>query len=146
MDAVEEQSSQLREWLEQASRAHLADEPFWQRVPRGLSVSRLMDQVPLLQDELLHTLVRQAGHADERSRSRFVVSASCAASSGARLCGSEKAESAAGEDNDMWTLDLTRQVHVQRVGDRLTAISVGGAAGGDISDGAPSRSNGRAGE
>lgn len=129
VDAVEEQSSQLREWLEQASRAHLADEPFWQRVPRGLSVSRLMDQVPLLQDELLHTLVRQAGHADE--------SAAAAASSSAppaprppalAFAALRKLRAQLREDNDMWTLDLTRQVHVQRVGDRLTAISVGGAA------------------
>ena len=50
--ALEQQSSQLRTWLEQASAAHLAEEPLWHPTagqPRGLSVRRLRAQVPLVQ-------------------------------------------------------------------------------------------------
>ena len=66
---LEQQSAQLREWLHQASHAHLTADPFWSTSAgaRGLSVARLRQQVPMVQDEVLHLLVRDGVEAAESS-------------------------------------------------------------------------------
>lgn len=66
---LEQQSAQLREWLHQASHSHLAANPFWSTSAgaRGLRVARLRQQVPMVQDEVLHLLVRDGVEAAESS-------------------------------------------------------------------------------
>jgi len=61
LQAAEEQSAQLREWLDQAQRTHLAADPVWSRGgQRALSVGPLLSSPAMLQDELLHALVRES--------------------------------------------------------------------------------------
>ena len=64
LNAAEEQSAQLREWLEQASAEHVAGDSAWQGSPRGLSVGALRQQPELLRGELVRLLARDAAGDD----------------------------------------------------------------------------------
>ena len=133
VQALEHQSGQLRDWLDQARAAHLESEPAWQRQPRALSVTRLRAQVPLLQDELVHELTRQArgegatGEALAPSKSVLSYAALRRVHHQLDRGGSE------------WTVDLTGACSLRRMGDLLTAVNTAvpvapPAAAGDAVD------------
>jgi tRNA(Ile)-lysidine synthase len=64
LQAAEEQSTQLRDWLHQSREAHLSADPRWARPGRpGLSIGRLLSAPEMLQDDLIHTLVRASTNA-----------------------------------------------------------------------------------
>jgi tRNA(Ile)-lysidine synthase len=65
LQAAEEQSAQLRSWLHQSREAHLAADSRWsQPGRRDLSIDRLLSAPELLQDDLIHTLVRASSSSD----------------------------------------------------------------------------------
>ena len=103
-------SAQLHDWLSVARDSYLTEESTWHAAPRALSVARLAQQPPLLQEELVHTLVRRAG-AD-----------GAAALSYASL---RHALAQLEHGSASWSLDVTRDCRLKRAGDTLTAEAVG---------------------
>ena len=161
--AIEDQSAQLHEWLRQAREAYLRSDEYWTADEtgsdeadetgsdeagagalgrggggvQGLSVSGLLEQVPMLQDELLHALVRSAttraaaAADDDRSLARETL--------GYKQLRRVRAQLA--RPSLEWTLDLSSTCTMRRVGNLLTVApatkrdlggDLGGNLGGDL--------------
>lgn len=124
---LEEQSGQLRQWLEHTREVHLAADPFWHEqkaadgaahptTPHGLSVRGLLAHPPLVQDELLRVLVRSGPTGDAGASVGRADEWQPPAVSFAAL---RKLRAQLLVDDNDWTLDLSRHVSVTRVGDLL---------------------------
>ncbi|KAL3906089.1 MAG: hypothetical protein SGPRY_010680 [Prymnesium sp.] len=59
VQALEKQSTQLRDWLDSACSEYLTQDPAWHRLPRGLTISRFTQLPEMVQDEALHRLVQK---------------------------------------------------------------------------------------
>lgn len=110
LQAAEEQSMQLRDWLAQSREAHLAADPRWSRPGRrGLSIDRLLSAPEMLQDDLVHTLVR--------------ASTSTLASLSQKTLRRVRAQLA--RPTREWTIEISNGGTLRRTGD---ALSVDGGA------------------
>jgi tRNA(Ile)-lysidine synthase len=127
--ALEDQSDQLRSWIATARSDHLRAEPLWQSSPRALSVSRLLKESPLVQDELLHELVR-AFEAEAGGADRGADRAPDRPPSSIPFSVLRRLRDQLGRESVEWTLDVNKLCRMRRVGDTLTAVDGGGEAGG----------------
>ena len=125
MDAAQQQSAELREWLEAAAADHLARDRVW---PRGLSVSALLSQPPPVQDELLRALLtRRADEADddEAGGGGGGGGGRQPSYSWLRRARAQIAGGAGGGAG--WTLHLDGDLALRRTGDLLEACAAGPA-------------------
>lgn len=124
MEAAQQQSAEMREWLERAAADHLAQDRVW---PRGLSVAALLSQPPPVQDELLRALLTQrAGGAEDDEAVGGGGGGRQPSYSWLRRARAQIA-GGAGSGGAGWTLHLDGDLALRRTGDLLQACAAGPA-------------------